>query len=169
MRKAGAGAMDDGARVWIEGLLAGSPVARSIGLRFREIAPDRVVAELPFSTGNVTVGDIVHGGVIATLIDVAGAAASASGVGKGEATGGATSTLAIFGNLFSQLDRALGHDCLHHERWYIALSLIYWLGVFFARFGGLAANLLVGTVMLGILAMTWQSAVWIMTGVGMYM
>ena len=43
-----------------------------------------------------------------------------------------TSTLAIFGNLFSQLDRALGHDCLHHERWYIALSLIYWLGVFFA-------------------------------------
>ena len=95
MRKAGAGAMDDGARAWIEGLLAGSPVARSIGLRFREIAPDRVVAELPFSTGNVTVGDIVHGGVIATLIDVAGAAASASGVGKGEATGGATSTLAI--------------------------------------------------------------------------
>lgn len=95
MRKAGAGAMDDDARAWIVGLLAGSPVARSIGLRFREIAPDRVVAELPFSTGNVTVGDIVHGGVIATLIDVAGAAASASGIGKGEATGGATSTLAI--------------------------------------------------------------------------
>ncbi len=43
-----------------------------------------------------------------------------------------TSTLAVFGLLFSQLDRALGHDCMHHERWYIALSLIYWIGGFVA-------------------------------------
>ncbi|MVA99912.1 hotdog fold thioesterase [Nitratireductor sp. CAU 1489] len=82
------------ARQWIDQVLAGSPVARRIGLRFTTVEPDRVVATLPFDPDNVTVDDIVHGGVIATLIDIAGAAASASGIGDSVA-GGATATMSI--------------------------------------------------------------------------
>lgn len=86
--------MDPAARQWIETVLAGSPVARHLGIRVAEAAKDRVVLALPFSVGNVTLADIVHGGVIATLIDIAGAAASGSGI-DGTATGGATASLSI--------------------------------------------------------------------------
>ncbi len=82
------------ARRWIDHVLAGSPVARGIGLRFTTIEPDRIVATLPFGPDRVTLDDLVHGGVIATLIDIAGAAASASGIGDGVA-GGATTTMSI--------------------------------------------------------------------------
>lgn len=50
-----------------------------------------------------------------------------------------TSTLALFGMVFSRLDQALGHACLHHERWYAALSLIYWIGVLVALQAGTGA------------------------------
>ena len=44
---------------------------------------------------NITVGDIVHGGVIATLIDVAGAAAAFSKVDLDVVKTGATGSLSI--------------------------------------------------------------------------
>ncbi len=50
---------------------------------------------MPFSPDLVTVGSIVHGGAIAALIDVAGAAASASGTTDEDAAGGATSHLTV--------------------------------------------------------------------------
>jgi uncharacterized protein (TIGR00369 family) len=50
---------------------------------------------MPFLPTNVTHGSIVHGGVIATLIDIAGAAAAASGASADEVKGGATSSLSI--------------------------------------------------------------------------
>ncbi|MBI2479220.1 MAG: MFS transporter, partial [Planctomycetia bacterium] len=42
-----------------------------------------------------------------------------------------------------------------------------WLGVFFGRFGGLSANLLVGSVLLGIFGLQWRTVVYVMTGVGL--
>jgi uncharacterized protein (TIGR00369 family) len=78
----------------VRNVLIGSPVASSLGIELAEIACDRVVLRLPFSPGNITVGTIVHGGVIATLIDTAAAAASASGL-VATPKGAATSSLTI--------------------------------------------------------------------------
>ena len=76
-------------------VLLGSPVARQLGIGLVTAARDRVVLALPFRPGNVTLGRIVHGGVIATLVDVAGAAASASGADGADVAGGATGNLTI--------------------------------------------------------------------------
>lgn len=42
-----------------------------------------------------------------------------------------------------------------------------WLGVFFSRFGGLSANLLVGSVLLGVFELPWRTVVYAMTGIGL--
>lgn len=42
-----------------------------------------------------------------------------------------------------------------------------WIGVFFARFGGLSANVLVGTLLIGLWGLPWRTAVYIMMGVGL--
>jgi uncharacterized protein (TIGR00369 family) len=78
----------------IDAVLIRSPVARGLGIALAEIARDRVVLRLPFSADNITVGTIVHGGVIATLIDTAAAAASVSGLAVAP-KGAATSNLTI--------------------------------------------------------------------------
>jgi uncharacterized protein (TIGR00369 family) len=79
----------------LESVLIGSPVARALGIRFDVVEPDHVELLLPFSMNNITVGDMVHGGVIATLIDVAGAAAAFSAVDLEAVKGGATGSLSI--------------------------------------------------------------------------
>lgn len=76
-------------------VLMGSPVAQALGIELRTLAVDHAVLELPFRPANVTRGDTVHGGVVATLIDVAAAAAAASGADPGSLRGGATGSLAI--------------------------------------------------------------------------
>jgi acyl-coenzyme A thioesterase PaaI-like protein len=42
-----------------------------VGLRLQRIAPDHVELVLPYDPKLATVGDVVHGGAIGTLIDVA--------------------------------------------------------------------------------------------------
>ena len=54
-------------------------LAQRLGIALETLEPDRVVLRMAFRPDNVTVGAIVHGGAIATLVDIAGAAASASG------------------------------------------------------------------------------------------
>jgi len=48
----------------------------------------------------------------------------------------------------------------------VRTTLQGWVGVFFGRIGGLSANLLVGSLMLGVLGLPWRSAVWIAAGFG---
>ena len=79
----------------IDGVLIGSPVAKALGIRLGDVEADRVVLQLPFDSSNVTYGDIVHGGVIASLIDVAGAAVSATNADPERHKGGATSALTV--------------------------------------------------------------------------
>jgi uncharacterized protein (TIGR00369 family) len=79
----------------VQGILLASPVARTIGLGLETLDVDRAVLILPFKKENVTVGDIVHGGVISTLIDVAGVAAGISGCVAEGFNGCATSALSI--------------------------------------------------------------------------
>lgn len=84
------------ARTWIDDVLAGSPVARALGIDVLRARPEEVVLGLAFRDDLTTVPGVLHGGVVATLIDVAGAAASASALTPDDgATGGATTELDI--------------------------------------------------------------------------
>ncbi|WP_137927495.1 PaaI family thioesterase [Cupriavidus sp. 2SB] len=87
--------VDPRAMAMLESVLIGSPVARALGIRFGRVEIDHVELLLPFSMQNITAGDMVHGGVIATLIDVAGAAAAFTNVDQETVKGGATSSLSI--------------------------------------------------------------------------
>ena len=52
-----------------------SPLAALLGIETVEVSPDRVRVRLPFRAEVTTVGDLVHGGAIAALLDVAATAA----------------------------------------------------------------------------------------------
>lgn len=79
----------------IEQVLIHSPLGDRLGLTLVELAPDRVVLGLPFQPGNVTVGDMVHGGAIATLIDVAGMSAALSNAPTESQNRAATASLVV--------------------------------------------------------------------------
>ena len=49
--------------------LQASPFPTLVGLKLDEIEEDRAVMSLPFRDEIVTIGTVVHGGAIATLID----------------------------------------------------------------------------------------------------
>ncbi|GLS32952.1 uncharacterized domain 1-containing protein [Mesorhizobium albiziae] len=87
--------MQKAARYWIDEILIKSPFAKPLGIEVVDAEPERVTLRLPFRTDLATVGNIVHGGAIATLIDVAGAAASASGIAGDDTVGGATTHLNV--------------------------------------------------------------------------
>ena len=59
-----------------EQFMSVSPFPSLVGLDLDEIEEDRVVMSLPFRDELVTIGTVVHGGAIATLIDTAATAAA---------------------------------------------------------------------------------------------
>jgi uncharacterized protein (TIGR00369 family) len=63
------------ARGWLEN----SPFVARLGIRIEEMEPDRVRLVMPFSDSLPTMGDVVHGGAISSLVDTAAAAAAWSG------------------------------------------------------------------------------------------
>lgn len=88
--------LDELARQWIDGVLASSPIARHIGIVVLDAGADEVRLGLRFRDDLTTVPGVLHGGVVATLVDIAGASASASGLTAADAaTGGATTHLNI--------------------------------------------------------------------------
>jgi uncharacterized protein (TIGR00369 family) len=62
----------DFARDW----LRHSPFANHVGLRLASLGPDEATLEIDYDESLATLGDVVHGGVISTLIDTAAAAAA---------------------------------------------------------------------------------------------
>ena len=73
--------------------LANSPFARVTRLRLDEMEVDRATVAMKYSEDLTTFGDVVHGGAIATLLDVAAVAAAWSGVtDEGAATGATVSS-----------------------------------------------------------------------------
>jgi steroid delta-isomerase-like uncharacterized protein len=60
----------------IEKAIVGAPFGDLIGLRCESIATDRVRVRLPFRRELTTLGEMVHGGAIASLVDVAATAAA---------------------------------------------------------------------------------------------
>src|SRR5690606_7617407 len=53
-----------------------SPFARKLGIACESVAPDRVAMRLPWTPEHVTIGDLVHGGAIAALVDAAATGAA---------------------------------------------------------------------------------------------
>jgi uncharacterized protein (TIGR00369 family) len=53
-----------------------SPLVRHLGIELRRLEPDLAELVLPYRAEVATVGDVVHGGAIATLIDTAAMAAA---------------------------------------------------------------------------------------------
>jgi uncharacterized protein (TIGR00369 family) len=64
----------------VSAAIVSSPFGRRLGAQTLEVERDRVVVRLPFAEANATVGDMVHGGAIASLIDIAATGAAWSGV-----------------------------------------------------------------------------------------
>jgi uncharacterized protein (TIGR00369 family) len=63
------------ARGWLEN----SPFVAQLGISLEEMEPDRARLALPFNESLPTIGDVVHGGAISSVIDTAAAAAAWSG------------------------------------------------------------------------------------------
>ena len=63
------------ARSVVEGFIVGSPYGKLLGVVSEAIEPDHVRVRLPFREAVTTIGDMVHGGAIASLVDVAATAA----------------------------------------------------------------------------------------------
>lgn len=53
-----------------------SPLVQHLGIELQSLEPDRAELRLPYDARLATVGDVVHGGAIASLIDTAGMAAT---------------------------------------------------------------------------------------------
>jgi uncharacterized protein (TIGR00369 family) len=65
----------DAIRSLVEKAIVASPYARLLGAVCESIEPDCVRVRLPFAHDVTTVGDVVHGGAIAGLVDTAATAA----------------------------------------------------------------------------------------------
>jgi uncharacterized protein (TIGR00369 family) len=53
-----------------------SPFARHVGIEIESLETDRARLRLPFTEAVATMGDLVHGGAVSTLVDTAAMAAS---------------------------------------------------------------------------------------------
>nr|MBF0683575.1 PaaI family thioesterase [Pseudomonas sp.] len=86
---------DERIQAFVEKVLIHSPLATKLGVRLQRLEPEYVEVLLPFDRGNVTVQEMVHGGAIASLIDIAGAIGSASNVDLDQRRGGATTSMTV--------------------------------------------------------------------------
>jgi uncharacterized protein (TIGR00369 family) len=72
-----------------------SPFAVHLGLRTDKIEPDHVRLAMPYNEQLATVGDVVHGGAISSLLDTAATIAAWSGLESLENVRGTTISLAV--------------------------------------------------------------------------
>ncbi|WP_028063282.1 PaaI family thioesterase [Solirubrobacter soli] len=93
----------------IERFFPHSPLVAHLGLRLDSIGTDEATLVLPFRPELATIGDTVHGGAIATLIDTAGMAATWADDFEPESMKGSTVTLNV-----NYLAAANGTDLTAH-------------------------------------------------------
>jgi uncharacterized protein (TIGR00369 family) len=79
----------------VEALIPHSPHAAALGISIAEIEADRAVLEMPFKQDLVTMGDVVHGGAISTLIDTAATVAAWASDEVPESPSGATVAISV--------------------------------------------------------------------------
>ena len=63
-------------RELIRAFVPESPLVRHLGIRLETLEPDRAELTLPYAGEVATIGDVVHGGAISSLIDTAAMAAA---------------------------------------------------------------------------------------------
>jgi uncharacterized protein (TIGR00369 family) len=88
-----------------------SPFPADLGIRLEEIEPDRATLVLPWAERLATIGDVVHGGAIATLADCAVMAAAWSGAEVDGNLRGVTVSITL-----DFLDTARAEDLVAHAR-----------------------------------------------------
>jgi uncharacterized protein (TIGR00369 family) len=79
----------------IEQFIPSSPHAAQLGIRVVSLGTDEAALELPFKPELATIGQVVHGGAIAALIDTAAMAAAWATDEVPESVGGSTVSLSI--------------------------------------------------------------------------
>ena len=79
----------------VQAFIPHSPHAKALGITIEEIEADRAVLAMPFKEELVTMGDVVHGGAISTLIDTAATVAAWATDEVPESPSGATVALSI--------------------------------------------------------------------------
>ena len=72
-----------------------SPLVKHLGIELKTLEPDQAELLLPYREEVATMGDVVHGGAIASLIDTAGMAAAWADDVEPEALAGATVSLTV--------------------------------------------------------------------------
>jgi 1,4-dihydroxy-2-naphthoyl-CoA hydrolase len=91
----------------LEALVALMPFAGQLGLVLDEASPDRVVARLDWAPRLCTAGGIMHGGVLMSLADSAGALVAYLGLPEGATTATITSATQLFRPVSSGSVRAV--------------------------------------------------------------
>jgi uncharacterized protein (TIGR00369 family) len=84
-----------------------SPLVRHLGIEVRSLEQDRAELLLPYRPELATMGDVVHGGAIATLIDTAGMAAAWADDSEADVPAGATLSITV-----DYVEAARGGDLL---------------------------------------------------------
>ena len=80
---------------FIRQFLPASPFVGHLGMRLVEMQPDTATLALPFTEALVTIGTVVHGGAIASLIDTTAMVAAWSGAALPEKLRGTTVGLTV--------------------------------------------------------------------------
>lgn len=80
----------------LQDLIALMPFAGQLGMTLEEAGPDRVVALLPWEPRLCTSAGVMHGGVLMSLADTAGALVVFLGLAEGQTTATITSTTQMF-------------------------------------------------------------------------
>jgi uncharacterized protein (TIGR00369 family) len=96
-------------------LIALMPFAAQLGMTVTEASQDRVVAELIWAPHLCTAGGVMHGGVLMSLADSAGALAAFLGLPRGTATATITSATQMFRPVSAGVVRAVAVP-LHRGR-----------------------------------------------------
>jgi 1,4-dihydroxy-2-naphthoyl-CoA hydrolase len=99
----------------LDALVALMPFAGQLGLVLDEASPDRVIARLDWAPQLCTSGGMMHGGVLMSLADTAGALVAFLGLPEGATTATITSTSQLFRPVSSGSVRAVAVP-LHRGR-----------------------------------------------------
>ena len=79
----------------VEAFIPHSPHAAALGISIEALDDDRAVLAMPFKPELATMGDVVHGGAISTLIDTAATVAAWAVDEVPESPAGATVSLSV--------------------------------------------------------------------------
>ncbi len=82
-------------RETIAAFIPASPLVRHLGIAVHALEADRALLALPYRSELATIGDVVHGGAIASLIDTAGMAAAWADDAPAEQLAGATVSMTV--------------------------------------------------------------------------